>query len=319
MTFQRSLAKHLTVLPTNGGIYQCVPNFSEGRRPETVADFVAAANAFPRVRVIDWSMDPDHNRSVITLLGEAQPIHDAVLAMAHAALAAIDLRTHTGIHPRTGAVDVVPVVPVRGASRSNADLLAHTIGRSMAQRLDIPVYFYEWSSPPCRSRALPEVRRLLKSASRGAAVQLAGNLAPDLGPSTPHLTAGITVVGARGPLAAYNIDLISGGISIAEAIAHAIRSGRESIPHLKGVRALGLYLSTRSRAQVSMNLISPEDTPLPAIWDFVRAQAKSHGTDPAESEVIGVISSSWLGSASPADINWMDFSDKRLLETWLND
>ncbi len=301
----------------NGALYQCVPNFSEGRRPETVAAFVAAGSGVNGVRVIDWSMDQDHNRSVVTLLGEEQPAYQAVLAMACIASTVIDLRMHSGIHPRTGAIDVVPVVPLRGATHASADLLAHKIGRSIAQQLNIPVYFYEWSSPAGRARALPEVRRMLKLTSAGSPVQLIRELAPDFGPSTPHPSAGIAVVGARAPLAAYNIDLVTPDIGIAKAIARSIRSDRETITYLKGVRAMGLYLPSRNRAQVSMNLTSPDDSTLPLVWDYVRAQATYRGTDVAESEVIGVISSHWLDGHSPAYIRWTGYSSERLLETWL--
>jgi glutamate formiminotransferase len=191
------------------------------------------------------------------------------------------------------------------------------IGETIAQQLQIPVYFYEWSAPFNRRRSLPAVRRMLKSAASNAVVQLSGELAPDLGPHTPHPTAGITVVGARGPLAAYNIDLLTDDVRLAKSIAQKIRSSRNSLPCLMGVRALGLYLPSRSRAQVSMNLTRPELTPLPAVWTFVKQQAIALGTEVAESEVIGVISSKWLGSATPADIDWTDFSNERLLETWL--
>lgn len=298
-------------------LYQCIPNFSEGRRPETVAALVAVAGQIAGAQVIDWSMDPDHNRSVITLLGGAEPIRDAVLAMANIAVASIDLRIHSGLHPRTGAIDVIPIVPILNASRGDADRLAHRIGVSLARQLYIPVYYYEWSAAPGRLQALPEVRGLLKLADRDELVQLIGESAPDEGPNTPHQTAGIAVVGARAPLAAYNIDLFSSNIREARLIANEIRTLRSTVSYLDGVRALGLYLPTRKRAQVSMNLTKPENSPLPAVWEFVREHARNLGIDAAESEIIGVVPSLWLGGASPEDINWAGFSRTKLLETWL--
>lgn len=299
--------------------FQCVPNFSEGRRPETVAAFVTAAQETPGVRVIDHSMDYDHNRSVVTLLGNADGILRAVLVMSKLAVANIDLRTHTGVHPRIGAIDVVPVVPLRSSTIADADALAHEIGKSLAHHLCIPVYYYEFSAPPGRSKVLPDLRRLLEGATAGAATHLTGDLKPDEGPDSPHITAGVSVVGARGPLVAYNIDLQTSDVRIAWKIARTIRSRRTTVPFLRGVRALGLYLPSRNTAQVSMNLTLPDHTPLVEIWDFVRLEARMLGTDAAESEIIGVARAISLAGSSPAEIHWDTYSDGKILDSWLNE
>ena len=253
-------------------LVQCVPNFSAGRDPAAIAAIVGAAQQTPGVRLADWSADPDHNRLVVTLVGPPEPIKAAALAAAAAAIAAIDLRAHTGVHPRLGAIDVLPFVPLSGITLADCAALAADAGAALAAAHALPVFFYEAASP--QNHTLPFVR---KSAF--------GTLSPDLGPSAPHPTAGAVVVGARGPLVAYNVSLASADITIARAVARELRD----LPDLPGIRALGLRLPSRRLTQVSMNLTRPADTPLFAVFAYIDRRARALGTTALESEVIGAL------------------------------
>jgi glutamate formiminotransferase len=220
---------------------------------------------------------------------------------------------------------VLPVVPLRGAGREEAVALAHAIGSDLAAELALPVYFYAWAARPGRPSALPELRRRWAEggglwAENGDARLLHPTpytLHPDLGPDAPHPTAGIAIVGARGPLVAYNVNLDTPEVAIARAIARRIRQERGRRPELDGVRALGLFLASQRRAQVSMNLTQPERSPLPAVFAFVREAAAPLGADAVESEVIGVLPRASLGGQSPQSILWHAYRPAQILETWL--
>lgn len=297
-------------LLAKGPVFQCVPNFSEGRRREVVEAIAKAAQEAGGV-VADWSLDPDHNRSVVTILGDAARIRAAALAAARVAVQQIDMRTHTGLHPRTGAVDVLPVVPVRDATKEEAVRLAYTLGEDLAHHLGLPVFFYEWAARPGHPTALPELRR-------GGLESLMKNpIEPDLGPSRLHPTAGIAIVGAREPLVAYNILLNTADAAVAKALAKQIRAQRTLVPHLQGVRALGLYLPSRGKAQLSMNLTQPQKTPLIAVFHWVAQAAQALGAAPEESEIVGLIPRAALGDVSPDAILWLDYRPQKILEWWL--
>ena len=304
-------------------LYQCVPNFSEGRRLEVVEAIADAIRAVPEVRLIDCSADPDHNRCVMTILGPGERTSEALLAAARVAVAQIDLCIHTGVHPRVGALDVAPFVPlklVNGAfvvaeeSKAEAIALSERTAQRLAAELHLPVYLYEWSAHPGRLSALPELRR---GGFEGLIGQtLSGYRAPDFGPDRPHPSAGITIIGARSPLVAYNIDLDIEDIQVARHIARRIREEREHLPQLTGVRALGLHLLTRGSAQVSMNLTVPSRTALPAVFDFVRAEAHRLGDFKLTSEIIGAIPRAALGGLPPEAIAWDDYKPEQILEIW---
>ncbi len=253
-------------------LIQCIPNFSEGRRPDVIAAIVGAVRETPGVRLADWSADPDHNRMVVTFVGPPDAVRDAALAAAAAAVARIDLGRHEGVHPRLGALDVLPFVPLRGLSLSDCAALAREVGRELAARHDLPVFLYEAAAPDARS--LPSVR---KAAFR--------SLMPDFGPALPHPTAGAAVVGARGPLIAYNVVLATPDLAVARTVARDLRA----LPDLPSVRALGLRLPSRGLTQVSMNLTRPADTPLLSVFRYVEARALALGTSVVESEVIGAL------------------------------
>lgn len=295
-------------------LFQCAANFSEGRRPDVMGAIVEAASEASDSVVADWSGDPDHNRMVLTLLGDAAAIASALTKAAEAAVSRIDMREHQGLHPRTGAVDVVPVTPLRGAERSAAVELARFIGTSLAGTLSLPIYFYEWAAQSPGRMLLPDLRR--GGFEAYVVGPLAGSRSPDLGPDQAHPTAGIALVGARGPLVAYNVLLDAPDSRAAAAIARRIRTDRDRLPELAGVRALGLYLPRRGLAQISMNLTRPEETPLPAVFGYVEAQASGLGVEAVESEVIGLAPLTSLAGADPEDIRWRGFKPTQIIESW---
>ena len=253
-------------------LIQCVPNFSEGRRLDVIAAIVDAVRGTASVRLADWSVDPDHNRLVVTFVGPPGPVREAALAAAAVAIARIDLGRHEGVHPRLGALDVLPFVPLRGLTLADCASLAREVGEEIAARHGLPVFLYESAAP--HPRSLPFVRN-----------EAFHTLSPDFGPALPHPTAGAAVVGARGPLIAYNVVLTAPGRAIARTIARELRA----LPTLPGIRALGLRLPSRGLTQVSMNLTKPAETPLLAVFRYIEARARALGTSIVESEVIGAL------------------------------
>jgi glutamate formiminotransferase len=298
-----------------GPIIQSAINFSEGRRTEVIEAIAQAISEVHGAILADYSADADHNRMVASILGGPETIFKAAIAATKVAIERIDLREHTGAHPRIGAVDVLPVVPIRDISMLECVALSHRIGQELAARFHLPVYFYEQSTEPGRLSELPELR---SGGFEGLfTVSLSGDRIPDAGPHHPHPTAGAAIVGARYPLVAYNINLATTEVAVARRIAAKIREGRLLIPELQGVRALGLWLPSRGQAQVSMNLTLPDQSPMPAVFDFVRAQAKHEGVQAAESEIIGLIPRASLGGVPPERILWHGYRETQVIEYWL--
>lgn len=267
---------------------ECVPNVSEGRRPRVIAQLAEAAGSARGALLLDVSSDPDHNRSVLTLAGEPGALHEALLAVYQVALAEIDLARHQGVHPRIGAVDVAPFVPLAGTSMEVAVAAALRLAPAVADRFGLPVYLYEEAAPRPDRRSLATIRR---GGLPGLAARLAGDAgdtawAPDFGPPRLHPTAGATVIGARFFLIAFNALLDTGDVAIARAVARAVRQSGGGLP---AVRAMGVYLASRGRAQVSMNLVDYRQTPLLRALDRVRREAAALGTRVVESEVVGLI------------------------------
>lgn len=314
---------------TTPPVVQCAVNVSEGRDSQTLAEIEAAIRAVPKVTLADISADPDHHRTVFSLLGPPFALHAAVLALARVAVSRIDLNTHRGVHPRIGAVDVIPLVPIRGVTMTECITLAEQIARDLSEELHLPVYLYESNARPGRPAALPLLR---KGGFEGlCAAPLVGDRAPDFGTAAAHPTAGAVVVGARDPLVAYNLWLAGETdkatekeAAAARHIATALRRERETNPALLGVRALGLWLPQQHRAQVSLNLTRPQATTLPAVFDYVReslqkeaAQAES-SVRIAASEIIGLIPLAVLGGVPPARILWHDARITQILDYWLD-
>ena len=293
-------------------IIQCVPNFSEGRDQATIEAIARALRSVEGVRLIDHSSDVDHNRSVYTMLGGPEPIRAAIVAAVSEAVERIDLRDHDGAHPRIGAADVIPLVPLRGITMGECIETSYLIGEDLAG-LGIPVYYYERSATRVHRSNLADLRR--GGFERLRAVELDGECAPDAGPCMVHPSAGVTVIGARGPLVAYNINLGGTDIDAAREIACLTRA---ALSGLTGVKAIGVWLASRSIAQVSMNITRPDLVSLKQVFDHVRDQAAERGIEVLESEVIGVIPQKSLAGATPEKLKIRRFKDSQILETWLD-
>ena len=293
-------------------IIESIPNLSEGRRPEIVERCVAAIRAVPGVRLLDASSDPSHNRSVLTFVGDREPVKAATLALFEQAVAAIDLRNHTGEHPRLGAVDVVPFVPIDGVTMEECVQLAKEVGAEVAERFGVPVYLYEEASNNPARRNLEDIRR---GEFEGLATKMAsGGWAPDFGPAGPHPSAGASIVGARMPLIAYNINLNTDRVDVARKIAAAIR---QSSGGMRYVKAAGFRLEDRNLAQVSMNLTNYQKTPIFRVFEIVKREAERYGVSILESEIVGLVPAAALVSAAEFYLQLERFSGEQVLENKL--
>jgi glutamate formiminotransferase len=264
-------------------LVESVPNFSEGRRPEVIDKLAAAVESVPGVSLLDRTSDPSHNRSVLTLAGETAPMLEALEKTVAVAVAEIDMESQAGEHPRIGAVDVVPFVPLAGTSMADCIELARTFGSRVADRFGIPVFLYgEAATSPARRR-LADVRR---GQYEGLKTQIGEpGREPDFGLPRLHASAGAMAVGARPFLIAYNINLESRDLELAKRIARRIRESSGGLPR---VQANGFWIEELDRAQVSMNLLDFKTTPLWLVWEAVRAEAAEDGVHLAESELIGL-------------------------------
>jgi len=291
---------------------ETVPNVSDGRRPELLDRLAAAATARPGVALLDASRDPDHNRAVLTLAGEAGPLVEALLAVFEIAVAEIDLRGHRGVHPRIGAVDVVPFVPLAGAPMAAAVAAAQELGRRVAARFGVPVLLYEEAASSPHRRRLADLRR-------GGFEALPGRLAdprwrPDFGPPRPHPSAGAVAVGARFFLVAANAVLDVDDLAVARAVARAVRESSGGLP---AVRALGVPLPSRRRVQVSMNLVDYRRTPPAAAFAAVEREAAAHGARVVERELVGLVPEAALAGDDPEARALAELWADRVLETRL--
>ena len=295
-------------------IIECVPNISEGRRAEVIDACLGAVRGVPGVRLLDHSSDAAHNRTVITLAGDAAALKAAVLALAGAALPRIDLATHTGEHPRLGAVDVVPFIPIEGATLADCAALARDTAAELASQYDLPVYLYEEAATTPARRNLEDIRR---GEFEGLGARMASpEWAPDFGPARPHPTAGATVVGARMPLIAFNINLATDRLEVAKHIAAAVR---HSSGGFRYVKAMGVALPGRRIVQVSMNLTNYEKTPIYRVFDAVRREAARHGVQVIESEIVGLVPAAALIATAEYFLQLQAFSPDQVLETRLRE
>jgi glutamate formiminotransferase len=293
-------------------LVESVPNVSEGRRGEVVNTLADAVRATPGVRLLDYSADASHNRSVFTMAGEASSLEAALLALYERALPVIDLRTQRGEHPRIGAVDVVPFIPLTGATMTGCVDLARRLGERIAARFAIPVYLYEEAATNPARRRLENIR---KGGLDGLAARMAlEEWAPDFGPRQPHPSAGVSVVGARMPLIAFNVNLATDDIDVARRIAGTVREANGGLPFVK---ALGVRLADRGLVQVSMNLTNYERTSMRTAFDAVTGCAKRLGVAVLESQIVGLVPEAALRDVTPAELLLKDFSDAQVLERQL--
>jgi glutamate formiminotransferase / 5-formyltetrahydrofolate cyclo-ligase len=293
-------------------LVQCVPNFSEGRDRATLEAIVAAARGVPGVKVADWSGDPDHHRMVLTLVGPAAAARDAVFAAAAEAVRRIDLTRHSGQHPRLGAVDVVPFVPLGSTPMELCIRTAREFGARVASELGLPVYFYEEAATRPERRNLALVRGAGFDALRS--VPLTAERAPDLGPSRVHPTAGAVAVGARGRLLAFNVNLRTDDLEIARVIARALR---ERDGGLRGVRALGVRLPTRGHVQVSVNITEPDRVPIYRVLELVRSEARRWDVAISGTELIGALSLGDLLETARYTLSLHELREGQVLDMWL--
>lgn len=293
-------------------VVECVPNFSEGRRPEVVEQIVAEARLVAGVTVLDVKPDNDHNRMVLTFIGEPEPVAEAAFRCCRKASELIDMEVHQGEHPRLGATDVIPFVPIAGVSMDDCVRLAEQVGQRIAEELSIPVYLYE------RAARLPE-RVNLADVRRGEYEGLKAAIStperqPDFGPAAMHPRAGATVVGARPPLVAFNVNLDTDDLKLAKRIAKQIR---ESGGGFKAVKALGVMLSERNLAQVSMNLVDYSITGMLTVYRAIEAEAAKAGVGIVGSEIIGLLPMQALVNAAVEALKVEDFQPAQILETRL--
>ena len=290
-------------------LIECVPNVSEGRRSDVIERLAGAVRDVPGVRLLDQTSDADHNRSVFTFAGDADAVTAAAHALVTAAYLEIDMRAHKGEHPRLGAVDVVPFVPLAGVTMEDCIAVAHRFGHEVAERHNVPVYFYaRAASRPERIR-LPDIR---KPQYEGLAELLTTTHVPDAGPAVLHPKAGAIVVGARPPLIAFNIELDTHDVKIAKRIAKEIR---ESSGGLQAVQALGFELTDPPRAQVSMNLLDTSRTSLATVWREVERRANDAGVRIIRGELIGLLPLDAALQVTADALKLESFERRRVIES----
>jgi glutamate formiminotransferase len=282
-------------------VIECVPNFSEGKDAEKVRAIVDAIASAPRVLLLGWESDPDHNRSVVTFAGAVEAVVEGAIRGAGRAAELIDLNRHQGVHPRVGAADVIPFVPLDGSAMEDCIAAAQSAGEEIWRRFHVPVYFYEAAARSTSRRRLEKVRR------KGF-----DGRPPDIGDATEHPQAGAAVVGARGFLIAFNINLATQDPRIAQAIARKIR---ESSGGFRFVKAMGLYLASRGCAQVSMNLTNFAETPLDRVYQTIAEEAARLGTGVRSSQLVGFVPRRAFELAPDFFKRVENFDESRILET----
>ncbi len=280
---------------------ECVPNFSEGRDQAVVQAIADAIAAVPGVLLLGAESDADHNRSVMTFAGSPEVVVEAAVRGAGKAAELIDLSGHQGVHPRVGAADVIPFIPLDGSTMDDAIAAAHRAGEEIWRRCGVPVYFYEHAARSPQRRRLEKVRR-----------REFDGAPPDIGTVAAHPKAGASMVGARGFLIAYNVQLATRDATVAQAIARKIRASSGGFPHVK---AMGIYLASRDCAQVSMNLTNFAETPMDRVYDAISSAAREHGTEALAGEIIGFIPRRAYEMAPEFFQRAENFGESRILET----
>ncbi len=288
---------------------ECVPNISEGRDRKKIDAVAGAVLQTPGVKLLDVCIDPDHHRSVFTFAGPPENVEKAAAAAADKAVELIDMREHAGVHPRIGAVDVVPFIPLKDAAMADAVEAALRFGRGFAKRNGIPVYFYGEAAQTPERRELPHIRR---GSYEGLKEKMKDPLwKPDAGPAAFNPRSGATAVGARVPLIAFNVNLETDDLEAARKIARAIRFSDGGLRHVK---AIGVPLKSRGIVQVSMNLTDYRETPLSTVFDAVKKEASRQGVGILESELVGLIPEAALADVDAGYLKLAKFREECIIE-----
>ena len=296
-------------MTTMNKILECVPNFSEGRDLKKIEEIVEPFRGQKDVKLLDYQNDTDHNRSVVTVVGEPKALKAAVLEVIGVAIKLIDMNSHQGQHPRMGAVDVVPFIPVKNVSVEEAVEISKSAAREAAKKFKLPIYLYE------QSASRPE-RQNLATIRKGQFEAMAGKLAqpewkPDFGPQQIHPTGGVTAMGARMPLVAYNVNLDTNQLEIADSIAKNVRHISGGLRYCKGI---GIELKDRGIVQVSMNMTDYTKTALYRVFELIRIEARRHGVNVVGSEVIGLVPMEALIDTAAYYLGLENFSMEQVLE-----
>jgi len=293
-------------------IIECVPNFSEGRDLEKIERIVHVFRAKDNVKLLDYSSDKDHNRMVVTVIGTPEAIKNSIIEAVGVAIDLIDLTKHKGQHPRLGAVDVIPFIPLKGMNMDETDDLAKDVGKTLAEKYQLPVYFYEKSASAQHRQNLAAIR---KGGFEGLEEKMKlPEWKPDLGPDRPHPTAGVSVVGVRMPLIAFNVNLHTTHIEIADEIAKKIRFIGGGLPYCK---AIGVDLKDRGLVQVSMNLTDYTQTTIPQAVEMIRSETGRYGVSIAGCELIGLVPLQAVVDTASYYLELDGFSVNQVLETHL--
>ncbi|HST05885.1 MAG TPA: glutamate formimidoyltransferase [Chloroflexia bacterium] len=293
-------------------LLQCIPNFSEGQRQDIIEQIADAVRAVPQVRLLGVSPNGDHNRTVLTFVGPPDAVAEAAFAATRKAVELIDMETQHGEHPRIGAMDVVPFVPISRMTMADAVEVAKAVGARIASELGVPVYLYSAAATTPARRRLPDVRQGQYEGLKGT-ISLPERK-PDFGEARMHPTAGATAVGARPPLIAFNVNLGTDKLSIAKSIAKGLR---ESSGGLVNVQALGVDLAEQGIVQVSMNLLDYTRTPIHRAYELVRIEAERHGVPVVGSEIVGLVPLDALLGVVDFYLRLSDFTRDQVLEARL--
>jgi glutamate formiminotransferase len=290
-------------------IIECVPNFSEGRDADKIEKIVEPFRGQDKVKLLDYQRDEDHNRSVVTVVGESDALKDAVIGSMRTAVELIDMRSHQGQHPRMGAIDVVPFIPVKNITMEETVQFSRKVADEAAAALNLPIFLYEASATRLERRNLAQIR---KGQFEGMPEKLKdADWAPDFGPTQIHPTAGVTAVGARMPLVAYNVNLATNNMAIADSIARKVRHIGGGLRYCK---AIGIDLKDRGIVQVSMNMTDYTKTALYRVFELVRIEARRYGVNVVGSEIIGLVPMEALIDSAAHYLGLEEFSMEQVLE-----
>lgn len=290
-------------------LVECVPNFSEGRNKDVVEKIVDEIRKIEDVKLLDYSMDADHNRSVVTFIGEPEKVIEAAFNAAKVAAELIDMSKHTGEHPRMGATDVIPLIPISDVTMEECVEYSKILGKRIGEELNIPVFLYERSAT---SREREDLANVRKGQYEGMAEKLKKEeWKPDFGPAELNVKAGVTAVGARPPLIAYNVNLGTNDLEIAKKIAKAVRARTGGFTYCK---AIGVEIKERNIVQVSMNLVDYTKTPIFRVFDTIEREARRYGVNVIGSEIVGLVPMQALVDAADYYLKLENFSSDQILE-----